>query len=156
MSPILASTLLIVLMQFVFALGASTVSGILAQDAFSAWQNDLTASIIAVIAALLNAYVIGLITGDLAIIVGTMCGIATILLLASLKSLQQWTRFLQSNLFVIRGGHVMLFPPDDDDDVSTYVTKPVMGVINPIQLPEVPTLPSVLTEEEDGHRRGKK
>lgn len=133
MSPVEYATLFILFLQGVFAWIASTIAGLLAQEHYPEWVNELIASGVVVLAAIIDTYVVGRLTGDLGVIIGTVCGIAVVLLNTTMKPLQRWTQFLQSNCCVVQNGKFKLFP--DGITVENTPTIPLGQDIKPMILP---------------------
>lgn len=143
-------TTLSVLLPVLFALVASTLSGILAQDHLAEWQNEMIACSVVVIAAIASTYISGLLTGDLSIIVGTVDGVSVMLISSTMKPLQRWTHFLQANMFVVKDGHLALFGQDEENMPTMPLPEAVNRSPQTIVLPEIPktTLPPSTVDEK--------
>lgn len=137
------ATMLSVLMPVLFALVASTLSGILAQDHLAEWQNEMIACVVVVLAAIGNVYVSGLLTGDLSVIIGTVDGVAVVLISSSMKPLQRWTKFLQGTVFVAHDGKISVEAQEDVNIATMPLPMSVNRSPQGIVLPEIPktTLP---------------
>lgn len=141
-STYLNLTVLTAMLPLAFAWLATTLAGLLSQDKWPGYVNDIIATVFVILASIADVYLTGKLTGDIALIVGTVTATATLLLATSFVPLQKWTAMLQSTILVLEDSGFHFIATQPSSTTTAAIPTPVFAV------PATPEVPPTNADSE--------